>query len=105
MKRCLQRTRAETMAESSTHRIARHLLDARRPGSAAVPPDAAEAPADADAAYAVQDLVAREVGPVGAWKVGAASPTTEPLRAPIFASTIYSSPLRLPSSMFRVIGI
>ena len=69
-----------------------------------VPEPAAALASEADA-YAVQERVARELGPVGAWKVGAASPAAEPVRAPILAATIHASPVTVPAAGFHVIGI
>jgi 2-keto-4-pentenoate hydratase len=67
------------------------LLDARRtrrlPG--ALPPEAR--PADAAAAYAIQDELVAALGGIGGWKVGAASPTAEPGCSPLPASGIVPS--------------
>ncbi len=86
-------------------RIARLFVEARRPGGALVVPEPEEALATVADAYAVQARVVRDLGPVGAWKVGAASPTAEPVRAPILAATIHASPAALPARGFNVIGI
>ena len=86
-------------------RIAGRFLAARRPGGALVVPAPEGALAKIEDAYAVQERVVRELGPVGAWKVGAASPTAEPVRAPILAATIHASPATLPAAGFHVIGI
>lgn len=56
-------------------------------------------------AYAIQERVAAELGPVGAWKVGAPSPEAEPTRAPIPADAIHASPAALPAACFHRIGI
>ena len=61
--------------------------------------------ADWAAAYAIQDEVARRLGPVTAWKVGAATPDSEPFRAPINAATVFEGVDRLPAAMFQVIGV
>jgi 2-keto-4-pentenoate hydratase len=55
--------------------------------------------------YAVQERVAVETGPVGAWKVGAASPQAEPFRAPIFRADLFESPVRAGPARFRLFGI
>ena len=52
----------------------------------------------------VQDEVARFMGPVKAWKVGAASPQDTPNRAPIHAETLFVNPGRIEASMFSYIG-
>lgn len=77
-------------------RRTRRLLDAL-PRSA-VPADKAEA-------YAIQNEVARRIGPVTAWKIGAAGPDAEPSCAPINAATLFFEVERLPADMFHVIGI
>ncbi|AWK89368.1 2-keto-4-pentenoate hydratase [Azospirillum thermophilum] len=67
-------------------------------------PEAAR-PADKDGAYAIQYEVARRLGPVAAWKVGAPGPDAEPSCAAINAATLFFDTDRLPASMFNVIGI
>ncbi|MBP2299736.1 2-keto-4-pentenoate hydratase [Azospirillum picis] len=62
-------------------------------------------PADKAQAYAIQDEVARRLGPVTAWKVGAPAPDAEPFRAPINAATVFEGIDRLPASLFQVIGV
>ena len=62
-------------------------------------------PADEAEAYAIQDAVARRLGPVTAWKVGAATPDAEPFRAPINAATVFENTGHLPANMFQVIGV
>jgi 2-keto-4-pentenoate hydratase len=91
--------------EGALDRIARRFLDARHPGGSLVVPEPGEALATSADAYAVQERVVRERGPVGGWKVGASSPTAEPLRAPILAATIHASPVTLPAASFHVLGI
>ncbi|WP_448206638.1 2-keto-4-pentenoate hydratase [Azospirillum sp. sgz302134] len=79
------------------------LLEARRSRDwlTALP----QPPASEAEAYAIQDAVARRLGPVTAWKVGARSPESEPFRAPIHADTLFWEVSRLPASMFQVIGM
>jgi 2-keto-4-pentenoate hydratase len=96
--------RGKTMTES-IDRVAQLFLEARRQGGPLVVPEPEEALAGVADAYAVQERVVRELGPVGAWKVGAASPSAEPVRAPILAATIHRSPAALPAGGFHVIGI
>jgi 2-keto-4-pentenoate hydratase len=91
--------------KEATDRIARRFLEACRPGGPLVVPEPRDALAEVADAYAVQELVVRELGPVGAWKVGAPSPTAEPVRAPILAATIHPSPVTLPAEAFHVVGI
>ena len=66
---------------------------------------AAARPADTAEAYAIQTEVARRLGPVTAWKVGAAGPDAEPSCAPINAATLFFDVQRLPADLFHVIGI
>ncbi len=62
-------------------------------------------PASVEEAYAVQDAVSRALGPVGGFKVGAATPAAEPRRAPLLASRIHAGPARLSASDFHRLGI
>jgi 2-keto-4-pentenoate hydratase len=55
-------------------------------------------------AYAIQDLVAQQLGPVIAWKVGSAAPQSQPHRAPIHAETLREGG-RLSADMLHVIGV
>lgn len=76
-------------------RKTRHLLDAL-PSSAL--------PKTEEEADLIQDEVAKLTGPVLAWKVGAASPSAMPSRAPIHAETLFINPARIPASLFSYIG-
>lgn len=83
--------------------IARRLLDARRTRtrislSECMPADAAEA-------YAVQDIVAQSLGPIGGWKVGAKGLEAEPTCAPLAAAGIMPTPASLPDGAWRARGI
>ncbi|WP_034296688.1 2-keto-4-pentenoate hydratase [Herbaspirillum sp. RV1423] len=49
-------------------------------------------PADAEEAYAVQDLVSQALGPVGGWKVGAKAPGAQPSCAPMPAQFVFAAP-------------
>src|SRR3954469_11265091 len=62
-------------------------------------------PADRAEAHAIQNEVARRIGPVTAWKVGASGPDAEPSCAPINADTLFFDVERLPADMFNVIGL
>lgn len=84
---------------------AKLLLEARKTKQllASLPADAlpcSEAQADL-----VQDKVARLMGPVCAWKVGAATPTSMPSRAPIHADTLFVNPISIEASMFSCVGV
>lgn len=56
-------------------------------------------------AYAVQDAVARTLGPVLGWKVGASAPDAEPACAPLLAGTLHQSPAVLDAAAFPLRGI
>jgi 2-keto-4-pentenoate hydratase len=81
------------------------LLDARRTRRlpAALPP--AARPADATAAYAIQDELVAALGGIGGWKVGAASPTAEPGCSPLPAPGIVSSGHVFARHAFSVNGL
>jgi len=85
--------------------LARRLLDARRSVTRIANLPAELVPADAAAAYAVQDLVARELGRIVGWKVGAAGPEAEPNCAPLFADLVAASPARFAAARFPLGGI
>jgi 2-keto-4-pentenoate hydratase len=80
------------------------LLNARRTRRwlTALPEEAR--PNTDDEAYAIQDRVAQALGEVGGWKVGAATPDSEPFRGPIQATTIFDSD-RVPADMLHIIGV
>ena len=71
---------------------ARLFLDARARHTRIAELPAAARPAGDSDSYAIQDLVARELGPVGGWKVGARAPDAEPNCAPLPASLVFASP-------------
>ena len=64
-------------------------------------------PADAAAAYALQDALLERIGPIGGWKVGAKTETAEPTCAPLPASGILptGSNLQLIPSSLRGIEV
>lgn len=86
-------------------RAARLLLEARQSGVRlhALPDDVR--PTTAAEAYAIQDVVIREIGATGGWKVGAKSPETEPMCAPLPAALILPSPQRFSSGTFALNGV
>jgi 2-keto-4-pentenoate hydratase len=86
-------------------RAAQALLHVRRTSARLDKfPDGARPGSDAEAA-AVQDLVAAELGSVAGWKVGSATATAEPFRAPIHGETLFVEQDRIPAAMFHVIGV
>ncbi|MBP2312763.1 2-keto-4-pentenoate hydratase [Azospirillum soli] len=68
-----------------------------------LPPSAR--PSSKEEAYAIQNEVARRIGAVTAWKVGAPAPDAEPSCAPINQATVFFGVDRLPADLFHVIGI
>ncbi|MBX6744311.1 MAG: fumarylacetoacetate hydrolase family protein [Acetobacteraceae bacterium] len=94
------------MKASDIQAAASLLLTARREAAPLAADRLARLPIASRAdAYAIQERVAAELGPVGAWKVGASSPEAEPARAPIQAAAIHVSPAVLPAAAFHRIGI
>ncbi len=81
------------------------LLEARRARRPLLELPQACRPQTAAEAYAVQDLVLEWLGPVGAWKVGAASASAEPACAPLPASFVVPSGHAFPSGSFRLNGL
>lgn len=82
---------------------AQRLLQARRSG---VPlPWTELAVADAAQGYAVQEATLAGLGPVGAWKVGAAGPDAQPGCAPLPQAGILASGAELRGAEWRVRGI
>jgi 2-keto-4-pentenoate hydratase len=73
------------------------LLEARRGGTTIAVAAEAVPPGEA-AAYAVQRAVARTLGPIGGWKVGAGGPEAPPSAAPLPASGIMAAPAILPAA-------
>jgi 2-keto-4-pentenoate hydratase len=86
-----------------SRRAARQLAGARK-GAGVVrwrdilPPDAASA-------YAVQDEMLAQCGPIGAWKVGAKSPDAEPTSAPLPASGVLASGCTLAGPPWSLRGV
>jgi len=67
-------------------------------------PEGARLSTDGEA-YEIQDRVARDLGAVGGWKVGAATPESEPFRGPIQANTIFQGTSRVPADPLHIIGV
>jgi 2-keto-4-pentenoate hydratase len=81
-------------AELMEARRTRRLLDTRGRG-----------PGGVEQAYEVQEAVARELGPIAGWKVGAKAPGDTPLAAPLFSSLVRPSPATFAPGSFHMIGI
>ena len=82
---------------------AQRLAHAHR--GSALAPHAQVTPPDAAGAYAVQDLLARTLGPIGGWKVGAAGPAAEPACAPLLAAGVFKSGVALVGPPWRSRGV
>lgn len=86
------------------------LLSARKgEGRPAALPEGS-VPQSWEEAYAIQDEVARRLGPVKGWKVGAVTPEAEPFRGAIHAETIFEGETTLTAATFigpgfNVIGV
>ena len=85
--------------------LARRLIEARASGRAIAELPQELVPADDAAAYAVQERVARGLGRIAGWKVGAASSEAEPSCAPLFAALMAPSPARFAAADFPLGGI
>lgn len=74
------------------------LLRARDPGQLLPSLPEANRPRDEAAAYAIQRLVAAQLGPIGGWKVGASDPQAAPTCAPMPTAGICASPSVVPAN-------
>ncbi|KZD12138.1 2-keto-4-pentenoate hydratase [Oceanibaculum pacificum] len=84
---------------------AARLVEARRARRLLAALPEAERPGTVAEAYAVQDAVARILGPVGAWKIGAKSPSDTPLAASIQQADVIESGTSLPRDRFNIVII
>jgi 2-keto-4-pentenoate hydratase len=62
-------------------------------------------PKDMDDAYAIQNIVVAELGPIAAWKVGAGGREAWPACAAIAQTSLFDTDVRLPADMFHLIGV
>jgi 2-keto-4-pentenoate hydratase len=93
------------MPEDTARQAAELLVAARRTGTPLDGLPAALRPADAAAAFAIQDAVMALLGErAGGWKVGLA-PGAPPSCAPLFASLIRPSPLAIPAAQVPMLGV
>jgi 2-keto-4-pentenoate hydratase len=93
------------MSASAVDRAAAVLLEARhtRGWLATLPEDCR--PRSLAESYKIQGLVLARLGPIGAWKVGAPRPDSEPACAAIAAATVFESGVQLDAAMFNLIGV
>jgi 2-keto-4-pentenoate hydratase len=91
------------MTPDQIERAASALVAARKGSAIATLPADAVPQSEADA-YQVQDAVIAKLGEkIGGWKTGVLP--TGVFVAPIFASAVHTSPVALPASGFKIIGI
>ena len=81
------------------------LLKARQTLTPIAQLPAALCPRSMDEAYGLQDAMQRELGAVGGWKVGAATPTSEPAYAPMAYAAVTGSGATIPSGQHRMRGV
>ena len=84
---------------------ARALIDARKKGCRLEKLPKELQPISEAEACAIQDAVAKTLGPVFAWKVGSATAESEPFRAPIHRQTLFAGRTSISAEMFHVIGV
>jgi 2-keto-4-pentenoate hydratase len=92
------------MTPDQVENAASALVAARKGSAIAALPEGAVPRSEADS-YQIQDAVIAKLGEkIGGWKVGI-SPLGGHFAAPIYASTVVSSPASLPAKNFKIIGI
>jgi 2-keto-4-pentenoate hydratase len=93
------------MSDDKLRQIADKLLQARKSGRPIPGETPATGPASIEEAYAVQRLVADELGAVGAFKTGRKSRDETPILAPVPAGMVRASPARFRPGEMNLIGI
>ncbi|MBL8674820.1 MAG: fumarylacetoacetate hydrolase family protein [Rhodospirillales bacterium] len=91
------------MTPTDIEAAAAALLDARRRGAQVAPPG--PPPASDDDAYAIQDRVARDLGPPDGWKTGAKTPDATPNCAPILRGDVVPGPAVFDPAKMHMIGV
>ena len=91
------------MTPDARRRLIEQLLEARCERRQIAVPD--ERLGSADEVYAIQDGVLAGIGPIGGWKVGAASPSAEPACAPLPVTLVAPGPITVPAGSFAHLGI
>ena len=81
------------------------LLNARRTGHTIADLPAALQPQSVDEAYAIQDRIAAAFGDIGGWKVGAPSPDSTPMFAPMPLAWMASTGSTLSGERWRFRGL
>ena len=93
------------MRDDRIRQIADKLLEARKRGRPVSGETPETGPASIEEAYAVQRLVAEELGTVGAFKTGRKSPDATVIMAPVPVAMVRASPARFRPGELRLIGI
>ena len=93
------------MIATQLEEAAQQLLRARRTGERLSSLPEPLRPTSTEEAYAIQQIVTRNLGEIGGWKVGAADEQARPLCAPMPVAGIRSSPARLNSRVHQLRGI
>lgn len=88
------------LAPAAIELVARLFVEARRTGHRMQPLPDALRPASTAEVNAINDRVAADLGePIAGWKIGFVySPRQEPFICPIYASTLFTSPAKVPLS-------
>lgn len=76
----------------------KRLIEARRTGVALERLPIECRPTTLEDAYAIQEEISRVLGPIAGWKVGQADLSSEPFCAPLYASDVYRSGVKLSAS-------
>ena len=92
------------MSDDKLRQFADKLLEARKSGRPMSGETPETGPQTAEEAYEVQRLVARALGPVGAFKTGG-KPGETPIMAPVPAGMVRPSPGRFGTGELNLIGI
>lgn len=98
-------TIAPTSSLTPVQEAARLLLLARSTGQPLAELPAHCRPTTAGQAYAIQDLILQELGPIGGWKVGAKNAEAEPTCAPMPRRGIRVGATSLDTRQFRMRGV
>jgi 2-keto-4-pentenoate hydratase len=93
------------MNETSIKQAAARLIKARESGKGLERLPVKLSPQNLEEAYAVQDAVIEELGPIGGWKVGARGPEALPNCAPLARQLILSQGEAVPAQWLRLRGV
>jgi 2-keto-4-pentenoate hydratase len=96
---------APSSAQTLIQEAARLLLEARSMGQPLAQLPAHCRPTTVEEAYAIQDLILQELGPIGGWKVGAKNAEAEPICAPLPRDGITAGAAALETRCFRMRGV